>query len=409
MTATQTHPNEIKYFNVKADQVDITSMVLQLDIYQDLFMPTWSCQIAFSDTQNLLMNVPIKPGTVITIQAETVYPEAEFKTFKFIVYKISDRILIKQEHQGYMLSCVTREFYDNQKNRISRSLKNMNPHTMIDTICKEHGVGNLVENDTDGKQYSVIVPNMSPFAAINWISRFTKLGNGGADFLFYQSDLGEFKFKSLDKMFADRSKVTFKQINPNISDDGNIPDDAFINIEFYEFASQHDSMNNFAAGYYGNIVLTHDIMNKSFDSTIFNYGDDIAKDAENKPFEGELFDNAGESHIVYHPVSPGGMAKDLQLPGDTVGEWMGSRKTNMMKLEENRLIMGVPGSVAHYKLLGKQVDVELPSHQDADEDYYLDKYMKGSYVVAAIRHTISSEFYKCTLELGKKRLEEAYD
>lgn len=410
MAKTQGNPNDIKYFNVQADGVDITSMILQCDIYQDLFMPTWSCQLAFSDTQNLLMNVPIKPGTEVQIIMETDYPTNELKTFKFIVYKISERIQIKQEHQGYMLSLITKEFYNNQITRVSKSLKVMKPDEMVATICDEYGVGKIVDSDSDGQKYSVIVPNMSPFAAINWISRFTKNPKGGADFIFYQSDAGEFKFKSLDKMLVDRSGVKFKQVNPNLlGADHNHRDENFLNIEHYEFLTQHDSLNNFAAGYYGNKVISHDIYSKTFGETTFSYGDDIAADKNYKPFDGVYFEEAFDSHVVFQPVSTNGAGLNVQLPPDTHADWLGSRKTNVMKLEENRLVMTVPGAVSHFKLLGKQVDVELPSHQDADEDEYLDKYMKGSYVVAAIRHTYTTEFYKCVIELGKKRLENPYD
>lgn len=410
MTATnQGAPNDIKYFNVKADGIDITGMVVQADIFQDLFMPTWSCQIGFSDTQNLLMNIPIKPGTEIVIIAETDYPTPELKTFKFIVYKISDRMQIKQEHQGYLLNCVSKEFYTNQKVRVSKSLKNQTPDSMVSTICSEYGIGSVVASDSDPKSYSVIVPNMSPFVAINWISRFAKNPSGGADFIFYQADTGSFKFKSLNKMLVDRSGVKFKQVNPNmLGDDRNHKMENFLNIEFYEFLTQHDSMNNFAAGYYGNKVISHDIYNKKFDESTFAYGDDIAADKNNKPFGGEQFDDVYDSHIVFQPMSTNGAGANIQLPPDTHMDWLGSRKTNVMKLEENRLVMTVPGSVSHYKLLGKQVDVELPSHQDHDEAEYLDKYMKGSYVVIAIRHTFSDS-YKCTLELGKKRLEKPYE
>lgn len=411
MTATnQGAPNDIKYFNVKADGKDITSMVIQADVFQDLFMPTWSCQIAFSDSQNLLMNIPIKPGTEVVIIAETDYPTNELKTFKFIVYKISDRVQIKQEHQGYMINCVTKEFYVNQKMRVSKSLKNQSPDAMVSTICSEYGIGSVVSADSDPKTYSVIVPNMSPFAAINWISRFTKNPSGGADFIFFQSDTGSFKFKSLDKMLVDRSGVKFKQVNPNVlGGDSNHNMENFLNIEYYEFLTQHDSMNNFAAGYYGNKVISHDIYTKTFSASTFSYGDDIAADKSNKPFAGDQFDGVYDSHIVYQPVSTNGAGVNIQTPPDTHTEWLGSRKTNVMKLEENRLVMTVPGSVSHFKLLGKQVDVELPSHQDHDESIYLDKYMKGSYVVAAIRHSFATESYKCTLELGKKRLETPYE
>ena len=85
MPNAQFAPNEIKNFTIVADSVDISSMVLQLDIFQELFTPTWSAQLSFVDTQNLLMNIPIKPGTVINITLETDYPENANRAKVFFV------------------------------------------------------------------------------------------------------------------------------------------------------------------------------------------------------------------------------------------------------------------------------------------------------------------------------------
>lgn len=386
-------PNEVGYFNITADGVNITSMMIQCDIYQDIYSPTWSCQIAFSDTQNIVMNIPIVPGTIIRIVAET----DERKAYNFIVYKISDRNQIKQEHQVFRLHCVTEEFFINQKARISRGFQTVGPASMVSTIISESAIGEIEDSDPDSNQYTVIIPNLAPFAAINWLSRFAISSSNGADYSFFQSDSKKFKFKSLEKMFKDRSGVVFVQNNPNMTTD----DNNFFNIEYFEFISQHNAINNFSAGYYGSTILTYDIYNKTFKSSTFAFGDDIPDDKANKTFTGQCFENAALSNVSFHPVAPDSAGK---RPADTYDTWIASRKSNIMKLEENRLIITVPGVVSHYKLLGRQVDVNLPSHQDIDEGEYLDKYMKGSYVVAAIRQTYTTDFYKCTLELTKKRL-----
>ena len=408
MPNTQFQPGEIKLFGIKANGVDISSMVLQADIYQEMFSPTWSAQLSFVDTQNLLMNIPIKPGTTIDLTLETDYPENRKKTFKFVVYKISDRVQLQQETQGYILNCVTKEFFVNQKQRVSKAYKAMAPQDMVSAITSEYNLGTVANFHKDGRKYTVVVPNMSPFAAINWITKFT-MGQA-ADFWFYQSDEGEFKFHSYEKMLQNRSGVVFKQLNPNkLDEQGNTPIENFLNIEHYEFLTQHDSMSNYAAGYYGNTVINHDLYNKTFSTKTFAYGDDIEADKNYAPFDEARFAGSQNSNISFNPVNTGLFGLNVQAPNDTSQDWVGSRKSNVMKMEENRLVLTVPGCVSHYELLGKQVNVELPSHQDVDEEEYLDKYMKGSYVVTAIRHVVTSTFYKVIMELGKKRLENQYE
>lgn len=402
-------PGGIKYFQLLVDGVDITTLAIKTDIFQDIFTPTWSAQILFSDTQNQLMVIPIKPGSKVDITVETDAPQPcppKKKKYTFYVYKISDRIMYKQEHQGYILNCVTEEFFKNQKSRISLSLKRKPCDEMVSDVIGE--LGGTVESDTDPNLYDVIIPNWSPFTAIEWIARFTKIPDGGADFCFFQSDIdGKFKFKSLEKMFTDRTGVTLRQKNPNMRENSQKEDeDSFTNIEKYEFLSQHDTIRNFTTGYYGNTLLTHDIINKTITHTPFNYGDDISEDASNKPFDGKFFEEANDSHITYFPMHPG-IASGL-TPEETQFDWVGSRKTNVMKLEENRLVISIPGASCSYEWIGKQIYIELPSHQDVEKNQPLDKYWKGDYLVVAIKHTITSSKYELTIECGKKRLDQPY-
>ena len=402
-------PNDLKTFRIQANGVDISSMVLAVDIFQELFNPSWSSQIAFIDTQNMLMNIPINPGTEISITLETDYPNNESKTFRFVVYKISDRVMIGQDQIGYFLNCVSKEFFSNQKKRVSKAFKNMTPGDIVSTILNDNSLGSLENVDVDAQRYTTIIPNMSPFAAINSIVRFTT--RDAADYWFYQVDDAKFELKSYNEMLVNRSGVEFKQLNPNLLDDSNknVPEDHFFNIESFEFVQHHDSMSNYAAGYYGSKILKHDIHTKSFSEHVYNYGDDIPSDKSYAPFNTAQFSGAQDSHITFAPMNSGLFGENITTPSDTSEDWIQSRKSNVMKLEENRLVATVPGVVGHYKLLGKQVNVQLPSYQDIDESELLDKYLKGSYVVTAIRHVISSDSYKIILEMGKKRLESRLD
>lgn len=400
---TQFFPNEIKSFSVFANNVDVTSMILQTDIFQEIFNPSWSAELSFVDTQNILMNIPITVGGDVVINVETDYPKNHKKKYRFKIYKISDRIQFAQEKQGYVINCVDVKFFDNQKKRISKSYQNMTPSQIINNIVSENKIGELSSHHNDNEKYTFIVPNMSPFAAINWVSKFTN--NNASDFWFYQTDDNEFSFHSYDGMLKNRSGVTFKQLNPNrLNQSSNVNDDNFFNIESYEFLSQHDAMSNYAGGYYGNKLISYDHNTKTIDETIFNYGDDIKNDLEYAPFNQNLLDSYN-SHVVFNPKNNLLFDKNTTAPSDTSEKWLPSRKSNIQKLEDNRLVITIPGVASHYQLLGKEVQIELPSHQDLDENEFLDKYLKGSYVTTAIRQIISSDEYKIVMELGKKRLE----
>ena len=74
-----------------------------------------------------------------------------------------------------------------------------------------------------------------------------------------------------------------------------------------------------------------------------------------------------------------------------------------MKLETNRVLIDIPGHACLYKALGRMCKLRLPSQQTLTEERE-DKYLKGAYLITAIRHTISNNTYHMTMECVKKRL-----
>lgn len=402
------YPGDLSFHEVLIDGFDITQFTAYTHVFQDIFTPFWSAQIAVADSQNLVMTLPIKPGSKVEITIETNAPKpcTGRKKFIFYVYKVSDRTMQKGDTYTYVLHCVTKEFFQNQKVRVQKSFQRRSAPEIAAEVVGNMG-GSLAQMDNDPNKYDLIVPNMSPVATVEWLSKFAKVPNGGADFQFYQSDMGGFKFRSIEKMFKDRSGLELKQVNPNIRDNTNKEnDDGFINVERYEFIVHHDGVRNLQTGYYANTTLTHDIVNKSFGATSFNYGDDIPEDAKKKPFDSPMFEGAELSNLTFRPMHPGAM--NGTTPNDTQGEWMGSRKTNQTKLEENRLVATVPGFVCGWEWLGKSVYIELPAHQDLDESVITDQYFKGDYLITAIKHAVGFGKYNLILELGKKRLDRPY-
>jgi hypothetical protein len=402
------YPGDLKFHEVRINGTDVTEFTVLTYIFQDIFTPFWSAQIGLADSQNLVMNLPITPGSKVEIVIETDAPKpcTGRKKFTFYVYKVSDREIEKQETYTYTLHCVTKEFFENEKARIQKAFKRMAPQDIASEAVGYMG-GGMSKMDNDPTKYDLIVPNWSPVATVEWLSKIAKVPNGGADFVFYQSDIGSFKFRSIEKMFKDRSGLELRQVNPNIREaNGNENENAFVNVESFEFIVHHDAVRNFQTGYYANSVLTHDIVNKTVTTTPFHYGDDIKADAQKKPFKGPQFEGAELSNLSFYPRHPGIM--DGITPGDTHTDWLGSRKTNQTKLEENRLIVQVPGFVCGWEWLGKQCYIELPSHQDLNEDKIYDEYFKGDYLITAIKHVVTFGKYQTVMELAKKRLEKPY-
>jgi hypothetical protein len=400
-----TFPNDISNYSVKLEGLDITSLVDQTDIYQDILSPIWSATISITDSNNLHSTLPIIIGmkVEITIETQAKNPGAESKTYEFYIYKLGEKKFVKENTYKYQISLITEAFFINQKARVSKYFEKLPPAKIVGQIIKDSGLG-TVETDNDPTKYTLIIPNWSPFSAVEWVSRFAKKPDTGPDFVFFQSDMDKFVFKSTEELFNTDSGIKFKQVLTQERDrqSGDILEDSYLNIEQYKFSQSVNAIEHFNRGVFNNTVLYHDIVNKKYSKTKYNYSEDISEDKTHKPFKSPLFEGSHNSSISISPIHKGNY--EFLNTNETQQTWLGSRKANIMKFEMNKLLIDIPGHTSLYRILGKAVEVELPLHDFNSDFNELDKYYKGKYLVAAIKHSITGKHYKMVLELNKKRL-----
>ena len=95
--------NDIKSLKAYIDGNEITSHINQINIYQDIFLPCWTSIVTIEDSSNILMRLPIKPGSTFKVDIET-QTESIFdgnKSYEFIIYKLGDKIMKGQMHYPY--------------------------------------------------------------------------------------------------------------------------------------------------------------------------------------------------------------------------------------------------------------------------------------------------------------------
>lgn len=399
-------PNNYKSYKVMINDIDFSNIVSGIDIYQDVFSPNWTSTILITDAINIQNSYDIAIGHDVTIDIESDTPEPcdgiSKKRFSFVIHSISNKTLIKKDIYGYIVNLMTTSSITDIKTRVSKSYKNKKPEAIANSILTSY-IGGTAETSSSQEKYDVIIPNMSPFTAINYVIKFAKRPNKEADWIFFQTDYGKYKFKSLEEMFNDDTgwKLIHKEIN--YRENSNKEDtDAFIKIQKYSFETEIDGIKNLVSGFFGNKTIAHDIINKKIIENKYNYSDYNTQDDIKKPFIGSTFSNANDTAISYMTLHDG-MTSESKSFHETHDTWEGSRRSNAMKLDSNRLMVELAGGVCWWKAIGKKINVVLPSQEDESSDK-TDKYYKGSYVVLAIRHTIMSDNYTITMELGKKRL-----
>jgi len=411
ITNKQAKPGDMTKFQVLCNGYDISNAVTDVHLFEDIFSPCWTANLIVMDSSNLLMSLPITPGSEIEVQVATQLGTSwdDDRTFKFKIASIIEKSLINPGTYSYVLACVDRRMLSQSSQRVCKSYKDKSASDIINNIATEYLDAEVDVHETDSN-VSLIVPNMSPLAAIPWITK-ASMKNRAADFFFFQTDTDKFSFKSFEEMFASDEEslnVTLTNSQTNVGDESGNPDiDYTLNIGNYHF-EHYDSVSNMASGYFKSTVVSFDLAKKQWSKKVFNFGDDCEADAKAKSWKDEIAEGVENANISFKPFSPNSFGSGLKGIQDTAGDWMGSRKSSIQKADQERLIAQIPGSVGCWKWIGKNLQVDLPSQSEYGDEKK-DKYRSGRYVVVALAHMFSKAFYAVNLEMVKKRLEEGVE
>ncbi len=402
-------PNDYKSYKVTIDGLDLSNLVTGFDVYQDIFSPTWSANILIVDSNNVQITKDVNIGVPVVIEIETDAQKpcdgVMKKTYNFILHSISDKSLIKKDTYGYIMKLVSEPQINDFKKRVSKSYVSKKAEQIVSDVVTEKLGGTLEEMDSSEGVYDVIIPNLSPISAISFVTKYAKQSNKEADWVFFQSDTNKYKFKSLETMFNDGIGGSYKLIHKEIGyrENENKEDpDTFQKIQKYSFVSQLDGIRNLATGFFGSKTIAHDIINKKIVENDYSYSQYNPADLQNKPFKGSAFNNTEKSSISYMTLHQG-MTSASKSFHEQHSTWEGSRRSNIQKLDTNRLIVEVAGGACWWKTIGRMIKVELPTQEGSNPT---DKYYTGQYVVLAIKHAILGNNYTITMELGKKRLNQ---
>ena len=170
-------PNEFKGFTVKINGNDFSSLVNGIDVFQDIFTPNWTATIVLLDALNIQNSFDVAVGNTVSIliESDTATCKAS-KSFNFILQSISNKTLIKKDLYGYILEMIASDAIKDIKTRVQRSYKKKKCEEIVKDIIQKDLGGSVQTGNTKDK-YDVIIPNMTPFTAVNFVAHFSQETN----------------------------------------------------------------------------------------------------------------------------------------------------------------------------------------------------------------------------------------
>ena len=400
-----------------------------MNIYEDLFRSNVSCDIVINDSINLPYKGPILGEEYLnfSISSKSVEGKEEYEGPMYIT-SITNRSIVKERQQLYMLQGTSMCDMVNQNTRVNKAFRGKRIDEIVDTILEDYidysGDGNFfVVEETAGIE-NIVIPNWRPHAAIHWLGKRALNKNGVPNYLFWEAN-GTSYFKSVDTLLNAPVKQKFifsptgtkQQKLEQLTAGRHLLDDMVIMKQF-------DMLENINNGLYASKLITHDIVRKTINQQTYGlqeaYDPHVTHTDQFMPIsmsdtdyevpprityapqddlqdinEGDSLQTYFDSRVMFYPKHNQMYAQNVNDFYDNgVERWKLKRNALLQSLDQIKLKLTFPG--LPFLHVGDTIDLVVPSAERVveqnpgmvkNQEDLVDKFLSGVYIITALKHT----------------------
>jgi hypothetical protein len=303
-------------------ELEHDSVFQELNIFEDLFSNMLKGTFTFKDTQGWAEMIPLIGDETLVIsystpggqgtQVDTNSQDPTSQTASEEItrqrFKVYDCVEIGAEERSkiYMLSLVSEEYMFSKKMKISKGYKGRSYSYMTKDIMKklnkesEHLNKEVYIEETLSDQ-NVIVPNWTPFQAINFFASRSlsadiepmEQDEGsnnpsptarpiGSLFLFYEKFGTGFFYESIESMILKqkaKGNLPLYQYRPKLAQNTSLnPALQYFTVEQFEITSSFKTLENLGHGMFGSHLIAYDPIRMKYDDVKYDYYEKTADD-----------------------------------------------------------------------------------------------------------------------------------
>jgi hypothetical protein len=403
------------------ERLDISSVFLEINLFDNLFLPVMSGNIVIRDAQNLFDKIRLNGDEKISIRMDKGQSDKRFLEYRkeFAVYKISNRTSLTPNSQIYTIHFVNEDFLYSLQKKVGQYYKTTYSE-MVSSVLKNYlkvedrNIGNFYESKG---VHEIVVPYVNPFKAINFITKRAISEKGNADFLFYESPLG-YNFEPLSSIVQkpDAYTVNFKPKNYN----DNFYSE-FLGAREFEILSSFNIAETIKSGSYGGKFVGFDPFTRTQKTIIVkdafnqvpvhanknsNLTPVIYKEGKNDLTTYDMTD----SRVEYFPFSLPQLESSYIKENDpatitnidNTHEYIFQRKSILTNLLQKRMKIVLPGNFGLYAGIMLNVIVPKFSVKDSEPTYenIIDTSLSGRYLVTSTRHILKYNKHETLIEIA---------
>lgn len=413
---------------------DITELMLETNIYQNLYDASMHCEIVVSDATGIIdfikpagKNEPggLSGSEIILLAYRTPSEEIKLQKHVFILNAVSDRTRIDEKIEAFVLECVSLETFANIDKKISRSYGGTQGNTienMVKSVYKEFyesksilgtysdiattnfKVSKKLTIDTTKGNHKYIIPNLDVENTLNFFASEATGENIASSYCFYENSNG-FNFRNHVTLIEQEPKFTYQYEPSNYHEGGKKADDAYTDsfkIIAFDALKETDMLDNMTSGLYGSQQILIDPILKKSIKTNFSYEKQQSK--FKKLGAAYIPGNSSSSAIIdmtttrFQHDQKSIFNSEIVRPKSI--ERTSSFKRSFMKQISNK-IMEVTVHGNSDLNVGDVVFLSFPVASTTEQAQSEDKYMTGRHLVTSLRHKFDSKTFVTVIECIK--------
>ena len=415
--------------------IDLDDYFVEFNLFEDIFSPALTGSIVISDNRNLINEMPIVGDELLIIKLTTpTFPSSIEKTFR--VTGITDKHIVRgQNSQLYTLNFCSQELVLDMNAPIYKSFEGKVDDLAIEIFEEYVAMSRSLDSSGDkltetaaGTNLRIITetknkikfvsPGWTAFKCLNWLaSRAIPKEDKACNFLFWESNKS-FYFGTLETIFKGNRRVgeyTYAQSNLRTGPARDILREMFL-TDAVETIVNVDRAKNYTSGYLANRLLELDIVNKKYELIDYDHAERFndythMSGTNSIPFFSRDTMRNPACDISFYPKHPKlfydkeGSAFEENI-NEVYKDIHGNRKSNLLELENFKLIMHVPGrtDIECGQMITLNYPMVAPTDNSDKLKDKLDPLYSGPYLITAIRHQINGVRHKMIVELTKDSL-----
>ena len=397
----------------KFGKFDISSLFVELNIFDSVLMPCMSGNIAVKDSVGLSKRLLFDGSEYLTVnisKSNEIDVTTILKSFR--IYKQTNRTNVNQNTEIYVLHFVSEELIYSEQQKINQYYSGTYDKIVVSVLKNYLKVPNKKIGIVEKPKgiHSSIVPLLTPFETVQWLSKRAVNVNDKANFLFFENKVG-FNFVSLSTLI---SSVPILKINFNVKNLNDSVASEFLGIRDFNFTVAFDFLENIRNGFFANKFIGFDVLTRNVEITRLDINNTFKKDKSLNQFpmasaglnrENKNASQMYDSKVVLYPYQTSRFDTSYVKKNDNKSAtiiddthtYIPQRKALLNSLLQRRMNITLPGNFAISSGFVLNLNAHAFSLNDGDN---IDKSISGNYLIIGTRHMIKPDRHETICEIS---------